>query len=480
VTTVTQPLTEAPDIATLVERLTTHKTLGSAPRSELEWLARNAEFRRYEAGARVASRGEPVNEMVVQLSGRLTVSMERGSGRRQTLDSFGGEVTALLPFSRLTSSLGDAIFAEPSEVLVLRRDQMPALIRECPGIVEILVHGMVDRSKHLATVNWQDDKMASLGRLAAGLAHELNNPASAAARSAKQLRETLKEVDAAAQAVGAASMTPDQRKVIATYIDGPPISLATGVYSAIERADHEDEISDWLDDHDADSSRAVALAEADITIEMLDTLAESFEGKELDVALRWIAANHTARTLATEVERATTRIHDLVSAVKRFTYLNRAATPAPTDIGQGLADTVAVVASKARGKSVSVKLDVQPGLPTIIGNAGELNQVWANLLENAIDAADSNGKVTVKASKEDGDVVVRVIDDGPGIPPDIQTRIFEPFFTTKPIGQGTGLGLDISRRVVSSHEGSIVLESRPGRTEFRISLPLERKKSVTT
>jgi signal transduction histidine kinase len=477
VTIVTQPLTAAPDIAVLVERLTTHKTLGSAPRSELEWLARNAEFRRYEVGARVASKGDPVDDMIVQLSGRLTVSMDRGSGRRQTLDSFAGEVTALLPFSRLTSALGDATFTEASEILALPREKMPALIRECPGIVEILVHNMVDRSKHLASANWQDDKMASLGRLAAGLAHELNNPASAAARSAKQLRETLKEVDAAARAVGAATLTEAQRKILDAYIDGPPISMATGVYSAIERADQEDEISDWLDDHDADSSRAAALAETGITTRTLDDLADSFEGTALDVALRWIAAEHTARTLATEVERATTRIHDLVSAVKRFTYLNRAATPAPTDVAQGLADTVAVVASKARGKSVSVKLEVQPGLPAIIGNAGELNQVWANLIENAIDAANANGKVTVKATKEDGDVVVRVIDDGPGIPADIQTRIFEPFFTTKPIGQGTGLGLDISRRVVASHEGSIVLESRPGRTEFRVALPLEQKKA---
>jgi len=477
VTTVTQPVTESPDIAALVERLTTHKTLGSAPRAELEWLARNAELRRYELGARIASKGEWVNEMFVQLSGCLTFTIDRGSGRRHPVETFGGEVTGMLPFSRATTSPGDGVMTEAGDVLALRRELMPALIRECPGIIELLVHTMLDRSKQLATASWQDDKMASLGRLAAGLAHELNNPASAAARSAKQLREALKEVDSAAQAVGGATMSNEQRQALAEYIDGPPISNATGVFSAIERADQEDEITEWLEDHDADGSRSTALAEAGISVSLLDALAESFEGKTLDVALRWIAAEYNARTLAMEVERATTRIHDLVSAVKRFTYLNRSAAPAPTDIAQGLADTVAVVASKARGKSVSVKLDIQPGLPTIMGNAGELNQVWANLIENAIDAENQNGKIVVKAAKEDGDVVVRVIDDGPGIPADIQTRIFEPFFTTKPIGQGTGLGLDISRRAVAAHGGSIVLESRPGRTEFRISLPLEQKKA---
>ena len=476
-TNVSQSVTEAPDTGALVDRLAAHKTLGSAPREELEWLARNTEFRRYEIGASVYPNGAPVSEMVVLLSGRLTVSLDRGTGRRHILEINAGDVTALLPFSRLTHALGDVTASEPAEALVLRRNQFSDFIRECPVSVEILVHTMMDRTKELATRSWQDDKMASLGRLAAGLAHELNNPASAAARSAKQLREALKEVDAAAQAVGNATLSDEQRSELATYFDGPPISSATGVFSAIERADQEDEIVDWLEDHDADPLRAASLAESGITTATLDDLAESFEGKTLDVALRWIAAEYTARTLATEVERATTRIHDLVSAVKRFAYLNRSAAPAPTDIAQGLTDTVAVVASKARGKSVSVRLEIQPGLPTIMGNAGELNQVWANLIENAIDAGNANGKIVVKAAREGSEVVVQVIDDGPGIPSDIQTHIFEPFFTTKPIGQGTGLGLDISRRAVAAHGGTIVLESKPGRTEFRVALPLEPKKA---
>jgi signal transduction histidine kinase len=319
--------------------------------------------------------------------------------------------------------------------------------------------------------------MVSLGRLAAGLAHELNNPASAAARSARRLREALAEAHGAARALGAAQLTEDQRLEIESIGQRSLIPTATGVFSAIERADHEDTVVDWLEDHGADLGPATALSESGITTDSLDELAESFSGPTLDTALRWIAAEYTTRTLATEVERATTRIYDLVSAVKRFTYMNRdSAAVEPTDVAQGLADSVAMLAAKARAKSVAIRMEVPHGLPMVPGNAGELNQVWANLLENALDAVGEGGEIIVRATHNSKEVAVSVIDNGPGIPPDVQSRIFEPFFTTKPIGQGTGLGLDITRRILQSHDAQIVLETRPGRTEFRVILQVERAK----
>ena len=205
-------------------------------------------------------------------------------------------------------------------------------------------------------------------------------------------------------------------------------------------------------------------------------MAESFSGSTFDTTLRWIAAEYTTRTLATDVERATTRIYDLVSAVKRFTYMNRDSAVEPTNVAQGLADTVAMLAAKARAKSVAVRMDIAHALPMVPGNAGELNQVWANLLENALDAVGEGGEIIVRAAQHGNELAVSVIDDGPGIPADVQSRIFEPFFTTKPIGQGTGLGLDITRRILQSHDAQIVLETRPGRTEFRVILLVERAK----
>ena len=462
------------DVAVLVDRLAAHRTLGSAPRAELEWLAAHGQFRRFEQGTTAVLRGQPINEMVIQLTGRTAASVDRGTGRRHVLFTQGGDVSALLPFSRIATAIADVTVEETAEAVVIHRDLFPEMIRECPKVVETLVHTMLDRSRNLSSTDWQDDKMMSLGRLAAGLAHELNNPASAAARSAKRLKEALTEAHAAAQALGAARLTEEQAARLAALGGDSLVPTATGVFSAIERADQEDVIMDWLDGHGADLGPASTLSESGITTDTLDELAETFTGDALDAALRWIAAEYTTRTLATEVERATTRIHDLVSAVKRFTYMNRTASTEPTNIGQGLSDTVAMLAAKARGKSVALRLDVAANLPPVRGNAGELNQVWANLLENALDAVSERGEVLVSAMRSGSDVVVRVIDDGPGIPPDAEGRIFDPFFTTKPIGQGTGLGLDISRRIVQAHEGKIGFETRPGRTEFRVTLPVDR------
>jgi len=194
------------------------------------------------------------------------------------------------------------------------------------------------------------------------------------------------------------------------------------------------------------------------------------------VGLRSVAAGYSTRTLASDIQRAATRIYDLVSAVKRFTYMDRATVTEPSSVAQGIIDTVAVLASKAKAKSVMVRLEIPDGLPLVRAFGGELNQVWSNLLENALDAAPPSGQVSVKAAQHGDDIIVRVIDDGPGIPPDIQGRIFDPFFTTKPMGQGTGLGLDISRRIVQRHDGQIEVDSQPGRTEFRVRLPVDNVK----
>jgi signal transduction histidine kinase len=240
----------------------------------------------------------------------------------------------------------------------------------------------------------------------------------------------------------------------------------------LEQADREEEITAWLERHGASESCATALADTGVTIVTLDTLAQTVEGQRLDTALRWIASGCSTQALARDIERATSRIHQLVSSIKRFTYMDRASVAEPVDVGQLLADTVTVLASKARGKSISLKLDIEPGLPKVSGMGGELNQVWMNLIDNALDAAPNGGHVTVSAKREHGFLAVRVADDGPGIPAKVRPKIFDPFFTTKAPGQGTGLGLDIVQRVVRAHRAELDVSSVPGRTEFRVGLPL--------
>ena len=205
---------------------------------------------------------------------------------------------------------------------------------------------------------------------------------------------------------------------------------------------------------------------------MLDRLSGALQGKTLDAALRWIAGGCRARSLIVDIERATSRIHALVAAVKGFTHMDRALDQEPVDILRGLSDTVALVDGKAKTKSVAVTLNADPGLPPIRGISVEINQIWMNLVDNAIDAAPSRGHVNVTAVREGQSVVVRVLDDGAGIAPEIRERIFDPFFTTKSIGQGTGLGLDIVRRIIQWHSGDVEVTSQPGRTEFRVRLPI--------
>jgi len=461
-----------PSKSDLIARLAAHAAIGSVPARELEWVATHGEFLDVMPGDFVGHKGEPLPGMVVMLSGRVEGRLDRGTGRRFTLASDGGELTAQLPYSRAQQLQFDIIAVQQTQAVLIRRELFPELIRECPTIVEIAVHVMLERSRLMTSASAADDKMMSMGRLAAGLAHELNNPASAASRSAKQLGAALSDAQRSTEALGRLNLSEAQRARIEDVAAGTLMPMSTGVFSAIERADHEEDIADWLAAQDADESLAEQLAESGVTHASLDALADEFDGEALDVVLRWIGAAHNARTLAAEVERATTRIHDLVSAVKRFTYMDRAAAPEPTDIVQGLNDTVMVLGTKAKTKSVAIRVDIAPRLPKILANAGELNQVWSNLIENAIDALPENGEIKVIARADGKEVVVCVVDNGPGIPIDLQQRIFEPFFTTKPIGQGTGLGLDIALRTVRRFGGLIALDSKPGRTEFRVVLPV--------
>jgi signal transduction histidine kinase len=464
--------------AALMEELAAHKTIGSAPREELEWLADHGEVRSYEPGEIVVPRTERVVEMSIMLGGHIAIYVERGKGRRKAMEWRQGDVTGFLPYSRLTYPPGESTIEEPTRGLIVHRDQFTEMVNKCPTVTGILVHVMIDRARQFTSTDWQDEKMMSLGRLAAGLAHELNNPASAVARSSRLLSAALARAESAAHSLGAARLSEEERSKIDALRDGSLIPATTGVFSAIERSDREDEVTTWLEEHDVDVSSAEALSESGVPLESLDELADALPREVLDVALSSIAAGYATRSLASDIERASTRIYDLVSAVKRFTYMDRATVAEPSSVAQGVIDTVAVLASKAKAKSVMIKLEIPGNLPKVRAFGGELNQVWANLLENALDAVEPSGQIVVTAKCDGPRIVVRFVDNGPGIPEEIQGRIFDPFFTTKPIGQGTGLGLDISRRIVQRHDGQIEVESRPGRTEFRITLPAVQGSSV--
>ncbi|HET9794777.1 MAG TPA: ATP-binding protein [Thermoanaerobaculia bacterium] len=456
----------------LVDRLARHRALAAAPREELAWLASHGSIRKLKTGDVLLTKNEPVENLWVLLSGRVAIFVDRGAGPHKMMEWREGDVTGLLPYSRLKNPPGDSIAQEPSEILAVPRRFLPEMIRDCHEITSILVHTMLDRARYFTSNDLHDEKMVSLGKLSAGLAHELNNPASAIDRSAALLESKLEDAEKATRALGAARLTDAQFAALDAIRASCNATRVPGVRSPIEQAEREQAIADWLEGRALDVGSAEALAETAVTFEALDQLAAAVDGPALNAALRWAAAGCSVRSLASEIQEAARRISGLVTAIKGFTHMDQANVPESVDLTRGLDDTVAVLKAKARSKSAAVVVDVEPGLPPARGFVGELNQVWANLIDNALDAIPAAGRVEVRANREDGHVVVRVVDNGPGIPPEVRDRIFDPFFTTKPMGQGTGLGLDIVRRLVGHNDGEITVESRPGRTEFRVALPI--------
>jgi signal transduction histidine kinase len=456
----------------LIEQLAQHKTLGESPRKELEWLMSHSTVRHLEPGQVLTAKGDAVDGLFIILTGHIAIYVDRGTGPNKVMEWRAGDVTGMLPYSRMVSPPGDTIAQEPCVVLALSRDLLPEMVRECHQATSILVHKMIDRARLFTSSDLRDEKMASLGRLSAGLAHELNNPAAAIERSAVLLETRLDEAERATRVLGASQLSEDQLEAIDMVRTSCGMAASIGVLSPIQRAEREEAIGDWLEDHELDTASGIALADTGVTIEALDRIAAAVDGPALDAVLRWAAAGCSVRELASEIQDAAMRISGLVQAIKGFTHMDQATVAEPVDLTQSLGNTVTILRSKARSKSAAVSISIEPGLPRARGFVGELNQIWANLIDNALDAVGDGGRVDVIATRRRDRIAVSVVDDGPGMSDDVRARMFEPFFTTKPVGKGTGLGLDIVRRLLTHNDARIDVESVPGRTEFCVLLPL--------
>ncbi|MCP3100689.1 ATP-binding protein [Myxococcus sp. K15C18031901] len=320
----------------------------------------------------------------------------------------------------------------------------------------------------------RQEKLAALGRHAAGLAHEMNNPASAGRRASEQLAQAMDAAEDLSLALDRHTPTVEQRQLLFRVCRQSQGRGATRDMDPLTRGDAEDALANWLDAHGLGNAWDVAptLLDAAIGTEQLEPIAQAFDAQSLPDALAWLEALVRTRALLAEVRQSTTRLAELAGAVKSYTHAGKEHLE-PVDVHEGLENTLLLLNYKLK-HGVEVKREYDRSLPRIQALPGGLNHVWTNLIDNAIDAMAGKGHLTVRTARDGASLLVEMVDDGPGIPPELLPRIWEPFFTTKPMGHGTGLGLDITHRiVVDMHHGDVRVESRPGRTAFQVRLPLD-------
>jgi signal transduction histidine kinase len=440
------------------------------PADQIAWFISQSEEMRFKAGDTYFRQGDPADAMFIILEGQLQARGELG-GETVAIPMKPGDVTGVLPFSRMKQFTVGVRAVTDARVLRFPASLFPDLIQKMPELTQRLVGLMSDRIRETTRREQQRDRLASLGKLSAGLAHELNNPASAAKRATSQLRDVLKRIRDASHELGSRDLTAAQKseieKLEASFVqrdEVPPDALTT--------SDLEDQIDSLLRSHGQNDlwQMAADLARKNVKPEALESLFATLDADTARAALVRIAASVEVANLLNEIESGTSRISDLVRAIKEYTFMDQ--TPVQNvDIVKSLETTLTILNHKLK-RGVVVQRYYER-IPLLVNSFGsELNQVWTNLIDNAIDAMGGKGELRVRTYREDDCVVVEIGDSGPGIVPDIQAHIFEPFFTTKGVGEGTGLGLDTVQRIVKKHRGNIQVSSKPGETRFQVWLPL--------
>ncbi|MGY1639120.1 ATP-binding protein [Geodermatophilus sp. SYSU D00742] len=446
---------------------------------QLAWVAEHGDVVDRPAGATVSVEGEPAECFYVLLDGTMSMVRLVGGSEVETVRTsqrgvYSGAVQFYIGDRIAQTYPGTVRAVTDCRFLALPAAEFEAVFRRWYPMAVHLLEGLFFGQRNIAELVSQRERLLALGKLTAGLTHELNNPAAAASRAAAALRERF------------AGMRHKLALLSTGRIDGAVLRALTalqeqlvarvdtaGELTALERSDREDELGDWLDEHGIGGAWELAgvFVPAGLGPEDLDRVVDAVEPGALEAALRWLAYTVETETLIAEIVESTARISGLVDAARQYSQLDRAPHQ-PTDLHTGLDATLVVLGAKIP-PGVTVVKDYDRSLPPVPGYAGELNQVWTNLVHNALDAMAGEGTLTLRTARDGDCALVEVADTGPGIPESLRRRVFEPFFTTKPVGEGTGLGLDVSWRiVVNRHGGDLRVQSRPGDTRFQVLLPL--------
>ena len=472
------PETPTP-VAEIMEALRTITPLDGLSDTEYEWLARHGCERIGETNALVFREGEPAIRLNFLLKGEIHVR-RRHSGPMALFIGRAGQMTGKLPFSRMKSYGGDGYTTGPCWVLDIHESLFPEMLLAIPSMTQRCVSVLLDRTRDLTRLEQQAEKLSALGKLAANLAHELNNPASAAQRSATSLATELRDYGDRKYTLGALCLTTETSRRLHEWflktrseMAALPAQNAPAETNPMAVVDRESEMLVWLEKHGVANAWNIApsLAESNLQMSSLEDFAEQFPPEVLAPAMGTFASSVRVERMAQTIVGSTVRIFDLISAIKDYSYMDQAPMQ-DVNIAQSLEITLTMFGSRLG--NIALETNFDPELPPIRAYGSELNQVWTALIENALDAMPHGGTLMLSTRLTGQFATIEVWDNGAGVPQELQSRIFEPFFTTKAPGSGLGLGLDIAQRIVTRHSGFMTVVSKPGETCFQVRLPLDQ------
>ena len=445
----------------------------NVPDEQLQWLINKGEAIEMEEGDILFNEGDPVTKTFIVLDGKIRICTTQSGQLREIASIEKGGVTGYLPFSRAVKAFAYCECVKPSWIFICSADSIKQGITQHYELTEALVHMMSTRVRETTATLQQNEKMFALGKLSAGLAHELNNPAAAISRAASLLQSQVRQLPHLFKTVSGLHVDQDKIEKIQQLVRDK-INSTRPVLSMLQKADVEDELTSWLEDHHIEKIDTEGLTEMNFTVDDLEIIKNCLTKDELVVVLEWIGNFLVTNKMAEDIRISSERISELVGAVKNFTFMDKASDKQMIDIHTGIRNTLTILNYKLKSSNVIVVENYDETIQKIKAFPGDLNQVWTNLIDNAIDAMEVNKKGMLEISTtRDGQFVKVVLkDDGPGIAKDIQQKIFDPFFTTKEMGMGSGLGLDVVSRIIRQHNGSIKVNSRPGDTEFEVCLPV--------
>jgi signal transduction histidine kinase len=456
----------------IIEALKRVAPLHGMEESELRWLATRGIERKVGAGATLFHEGDAADRMTILLKGEVHVRRERG-GPAALFIGRTGLITGLLPFSRMKTYGGHGYAVTDVWWLEYPREMFAEMMAEVPSMAQRCVSVLLDRVREITRLEQQAEKLNALGKLAGNLAHEMNNPASAAQRAASGLLDELRVYGHEKYRMGGLCLDEQHLLSIRDWQDSVRGQRKLLAADRAGNAAHEDGVQAWLKARGVEQTWKIApeLAELGVTSSQLEPLGEFLDAGALQIVLGHFASSLRAERIAEAMLDSTARIFDLIRAIKDYSYLDQAPIQ-DVDVRQALENTLAMLQSRLA--NVEIERDYESEVPAIAAYGSELNQVWMALLENALDAVKDKGRIRLSTHQAGDMVRVEIWDDGPGIPPELHSRIFEPFFTTKPGGRGPGLSLDAVHRILSRYRGFIDVESRPGATCFQVRIPLQQ------